>query len=261
MISRLRKEAQDFTRVWKGLDQQVVWIFILASFLVILQFAFGSRRFFRREISQYFTAGNLDLLAWGWWFAFQFICGFVIPVLVSLFVLKRSAKSMGLGLGDWRFAVKIMLLYLPLVIIGAWILTGSADFRQVYPHLQRAAFSWEVFLIYELLFLLYWIGWEYTWRGFILFGTKPRLGIYAIFVQALPFAVLHFNKPFPEAVLSIFGGIALGFLVWRCRSFWIAVPIHALQGLIVDFTSSLRIRSGVHGVKLGDLVELIRNFF
>ena len=31
----------------------------------------------------------------------------------------------------------------------------------------------------------------------MLFGTKQVLGVYAILVQALPFAVLHYAKPFP----------------------------------------------------------------
>ena len=260
-MKRWRKELESFLKIWKQLDKQVVWIFVLASFLIIVQFAFGSRRFFRTEIAQYFSPGNLDIISWAWWFAFQFVTGFLIPVFVALVFFKRSASSMGLGLGDWRFAVKIMLLYLPLVVLGAWILTGSLEFRQAYPHLQRAAFSWKIFIIYECLFLMYWIGWEYLWRGFILFGTAPKLGLYAIFVQALPFAALHFTKPFPEAVLSIFGGIALGFLVWRCRSFWIAVPIHALQGLIVDFVSSMRLRTEVFGIWPSDLAQLFSRYF
>ena len=91
------------------------------------------------------------------------------------------------------------------------------------------------------------MGWEYLWRGFVLFGTAPTLGLYAIFVQALPFAALHVTKPWPEALLSIVGGIALGALVWRCRSFWIAVPIHAAQMMLLDFWSALRIRTGASG--------------
>ena len=89
-------------------------------------------------------------------------------------------------------------------------------------------------------------------------GTARTFGLYAVFVQAVPFALLHLNKPLPEALLSIVGGVALGALVWRCRSFWIAVPIHAAQMLVLDFWCTLRIRTGVSGVGPAALVELVR---
>jgi len=53
------------------------------------------------------------------------------------------------------------------------------------------------------------------------------------------------------------GGLALGALVWRCRSFWIAVPIHAVQMLILDLWCSLRSRSGVTGTGFADLAQVL----
>jgi hypothetical protein len=58
-------------------------------------------------------------------------------------------------------------------------------------------------------------------------------------------------------MLSVVGGIALGALVWRCRSFWIAIPIHAAQMLILDFFCSLRIRTGADGLGISDLIEML----
>jgi hypothetical protein len=115
---------------------------------------------------------------------------------------------------------------------------------------------WGVFVVFELWFVLYWLGWEYLWRGFVLFGTARRFGHYAIIIQMVPFALLHLYKPLPEALLSVVGGVALGILVWRCRSFWIAVPIHALQMLFMDLWFVLRIRTGTTGIGLDALHKL-----
>jgi hypothetical protein len=52
--------------------------------------------------------------------------------------------------------------------------------------------------------------------------------------------------------------VALGALVWRARSFWIAVPIHAAQMMILDLWCSLRTRTGVRGVGLDALLDLLR---
>ena len=86
--------------------------------------------------------------------------------------------------------------------------------------------------------------------GFVLFGTARVFGPHAIFIQAVPFALLHVGKPPIELLLSLIGGVVLGLLVWCCRSFWIAVPIHAVQMLALDFWCSLRIRTGANGLGL-----------
>src|SRR5690606_7144010 len=146
--------------------------------------------------------------------------------------------------------------YLPLVLVGTWILSDMPSFQRMYPHLSTAASSWKVFVAWEFLFLFYWIGWEYLWRGFVLFGTAPAFGVNAIFVQAMPFAILHMDKPLAEALLSSVGGVALGALVRRCRSVWIAVPIHALQMFALDFFCTMRVRTGASGIGFDAFLRL-----
>ena len=240
-----------------GLDRQTTFVMTTTGFLIVLQFAFGSRRFFRQEIaSMVENTDLLGLMSWGWWFSIQGITGFVIPVLCLFLIFRRKPSEIGLGLGDWKLASILAAAYLPFVIIGTWILSDSPDFQDHYPHYQQAAFDWTAFFIYEALFLFYWLGWEYLWRGYMIFGTSHTFGFSAVFIQAVPFAALHVDKPLPEALLSVVGGIALGALVWRCRSFWIAVPIHAAQMFILDFFCSMRLRSGAEGIGLDALIMM-----
>lgn len=193
------------------------------------------------------------LQAWSWWFSIQGVTGFLIPILVLMIGFRHRPVKIGLGLGDWKLALVVFAFYTPVVIIGTWVLSDTKAFQLEYPHYRGAIDSWPLFLVYHGLFLLYWLGWEYLWRGFILFGTQHTFGIHAIFVQAVPFALLHVDKPTSELVLSLIGGILLGALVWRCRSFWIAVPIHSVQMLVLDFWCTLRLRSGVNGTGLDAL--------
>ena len=247
----LRQEWQGFKGSAGTLDKQTVTVLVLCVVLVVAQLKLGDRRFFFREILPESWDQNRQLLSWGWWFLIQGVAGFVLPLVILRWIFRRSWKTMGLGLGDWKMATKVALLYLPFVVVGTWMLSDGAGFQQSYPHYRAAVYDWRLFAVYHLLFLMYWIGWEYLWRGFMLFGTAHTLGIYAIFIQAIPFALLHLEKPLPEMLLSIVGGIALGALVWRCRSFWIAVPIHFLQMLFLDLWCSLRIRTGAQGTGLG----------
>ena len=245
----------------RRMDRQAAVVLTVAVVLVLLQLQVGSRSFFLRHFGDQVNMADLQRWAWGWWFGVQGVLGFVIPVAVLMLVFKRRPREIGLGLGDWKLAGSLALAYSVLVVIGTWVLSDGADFQSQYPHLREAEASWRVFLIYEALFLLYWVGWEYLWRGFVLFGTAPAFGpVGAVFVQMVPFAILHADKPVAEAYLSILGGLALGALVWRCRSFWIAVPLHAFQMMALDLWCTLRARSGATGWGLDALGQALGGF-
>lgn len=252
------EERRRVLDAWARIDRQAFVVLVSAVALVIVQHTIGSRGFFFDHLSELFSARTRGIASWGWWFGLQGITGFVIPAAVLRWGFRRSWAEMGLGRGDWKLALLLAGAYLPLVVIGTWFLSADPAFQEQYPHHSAAAYDWGRFLIYEALFLFYWIGWEYLWRGFVLFGTAPAFGYHAIIIQMVPFAILHLDKPPAEAFLSILGGLALGALVWRCRSFWIAVPIHAAQMIILDLWCSLRLRTGVDGLGPEALVEIVR---
>lgn len=258
MKDRVRLEWQAFLTGARKLDHQMVVVLVAAVVLVFLQLQVGNRRFFWEHISNGVAPANQDLFAWIWWFGMQGITGFVIPILILTLGFRRTPSELGLGLGDWRLASVLAIAYAVPVVIGTWVLSNGSDFQAQYPHFEGAESKWTVFLIYEAAFLFYWLGWEYLWRGFVLFGTAPAFGMGAIVIQMVPFALLHAGKPAAEAYLSILGGLALGALVWRCRSFWIAVPIHAFQMLMLDFWCTLRARSGAEGIGLDGLLAALK---
>ena len=251
-------EFKRFRKALSRIDRQTAWVLTLAGLLVFLHRTLGSRRLFRTEFESLFPEYWQEVLAWSWWFGIKGVAGFVIPVLILTLIFKRKPAEIGLGRGDLRFAGTALLLYIPLVAIGTWVLSSSGEFQAEYPHFRGGVNDWTLLLIYEISYLAYWVGWEYLWRGFVLFGTSHTFGMNAIFVQALPFALLHASKPFPEQLLSILGGIALGAVVWRCRSFWIAIPIHALQMTFLDLWCTLRIRTGVSGISPADMIDIFK---
>ena len=256
MIDRLRREGQALRATLAELPapaRRAAVVLLAATVLVLVQIQVGGRSVYR-GLDNPFGFADPELGAWAWWFGMQGVLGFVIPVAVLVLGFRWRPAEAGLGLGDWKLAVGLALPYLALVALGTWVLSAGADFQLQYPHYTPAKFDWAAFAIYEALFLFYWVGWEYLWRGFVLFGTAPAVGApLAIVIQTVPFAILHAEKPVAEAYLSVLGGVALGALVWRCRSFWIAVPLHAAQMLILDLWCSLRARTGATGIGLDAL--------
>lgn len=260
MLNRLRREGRVLREAAAGVDRQMAVVLVAAVALVLLQLQVGSRSFFYDHLAGGLEGEGRELAAWAWWFGFQGVTGFLIPVAILVLGFRRRPAEIGLGAGNWRLALSLAAAYLPLVVAGTWVLSAGADFQADYPHFGGAQREWRLFLLYEALFLFYWIGWEYLWRGFVLFGTAPAFGpTGAVFVQMVPFALLHAQKPVAEAYLSILGGVALGALVWRCRQFWIAVPIHAAQMLVLDLWCTLRVRSSAEGVGLDALAQALRD--
>jgi hypothetical protein len=260
MIRRLKAETLALRQSIAGLGpdgRRAAVVLIVAVLLVLVQLQVGTRGVYR-DMGNPLGTADPELGAWAWWFGMQGVTGFVIPALVLIVGYRWRPREAGLGLGDWRLAGALALAYLPLVAVGTWVLSDGAGFQAQYPHFFGARASWALFLVYEALFLFYWVGWEYLWRGFVLFGTAPALGApLAIVAQTVPFAILHADKPPAEAYLSVLGGLALGGLVWRCRSFWIAVPIHAAQMLLLDLWCTLRFRTGATGVGLDALAAAL----
>ena len=252
-------ELKRLRNALKAVDQQTAWVLIGAALLVFFHRAIGSRRLFRTELADLFPEYLQGVLEWTWWFAVKGLAGFIIPVAILVLVFKRKPAEIGLGLGDGKFAGIALLAYIPIIAIGTWIVSNSGEFQASYPHFRGAADDWTLLLVYEISYIAYWIGWEYLWRGFVLFGTAHTFGIYAILVQALPFALLHVSKPVPEQILSVLGAIVLGAVVWRCRSFWIAVPIHAIQMVFLDLWCTLRIRTGVSGISPAALLDMFKS--
>jgi membrane protease YdiL (CAAX protease family) len=73
-------------------------------------------------------------------------------------------------------------------------------------------------MAYSLFYLLYYLGWEFFFRGYMQFGLRRRLGDWnAILIQTLASCLLHIGKPDTEIFSSILGGIVWGMVVFpRC---------------------------------------------
>jgi membrane protease YdiL (CAAX protease family) len=60
----------------------------------------------------------------------------------------------------------------------------------------------------------------------MLFGYERKFGAHALWLQAVPFALVHIGKPEVETLSTIFGGLAFGWVAWRTRSFLYPFLIH-----------------------------------
>ncbi len=80
------------------------------------------------------------------------------------------------------------------------------------------------------------VSWEFLFRGYLLFALEKRMGMLAVVVQMVPFAMMHIvsGKPMSEVYFTLVSGVLSGLLVLICRSVWPMVLIHALGAILLD---------------------------
>jgi membrane protease YdiL (CAAX protease family) len=146
----------------------------------------------------------------------------LVPLLVIVLVFRERPSAYGFAWGDWRAGLKITLIAwiaaAPLLVFAARnpavIDYYTVRYQDMTPLERLAVVSLDLF------------GWEFVFRGFLLFALYPVAGPVAIVIQAVPFAMGHIGKPALETLSTIFGGLAFGWVAWRTRSFLYPWLIH-----------------------------------
>jgi uncharacterized protein len=154
-----------------------------------------------------------------WKFLDRFILFLLVPLAVIAFVFRESPAAFGFRLGNWRSGLLITLGTCAVLTPLIWLaihLDGSL--RTYYQGMYDGSMVWPVIL--DLF------GWEFLFRGWLLFGYARQYGMNAIWLQAVPFALSHITKPELETLTTIFGGFGFGWLSWKTGSFLYAFLIH-----------------------------------
>jgi membrane protease YdiL (CAAX protease family) len=168
----------------------------------------------------------------------SFVFYFLIPLGIILLAFREDPRRFGLRLGNWRqgalWAV-LGILLMAMIIVG---LAQLAEFRSYYASLSfQEPLSHEV-VEFALRQAIYMFSWEFIFRGFMLFGLKDRLGPLAIWIQAIPFAIMHLGKPELETLSTIFGGAAFGYIDLKSKSVLPSVIIHWAIYVMMVFAAS-----------------------
>ncbi|MEE8044198.1 MAG: CPBP family intramembrane glutamic endopeptidase [Thermodesulfobacteriota bacterium] len=151
----------------------------------------------------------------------SFIYFGIFPVLTILIFLRKNPLDFGLRLGNYRLWLPYVLIFLAIAIP---ILYFTSDMSSVQGY-YRSGRNFDL-LKYALQMGVYMLGWEFLFRGFMLFGLKEKFKEGSIIIQMIPFVLLHFGKPEIETISTIFTGLLWGYICYRGKSFWPAYIMH-----------------------------------
>jgi membrane protease YdiL (CAAX protease family) len=216
----------------------VLWTSAVLLILMIFEAGFQSPG----DLYSGWDSVNADGLAHDlYWAVWKYVFYFAVPLAIIFFVFKESPARYGLR---WYLTPKTALVYaamlgvmLPLLFVAS----SRESFQSTYPFVQdlgdnqvRSIISWEVAYVAQFLCL------EFFFRGYLLFGLEGKLGYTAIAASTVPYAMIHFAKPFPEALGAIVAGAVLGLLALRTRTILGGVVIHSVVAVSMDLLALWR---------------------
>ncbi len=165
--------------------------------------------------------------------ATELIYYLLVPLAAGWLLFRDKPSDYGIRIGRWKSAMILTPVCLAVMTLILYGVGHMPEFRSYY---YMYGIDWPELLLDAALFMF---AWEFLFRGYMLFGLEKSIGIGAIFVQAIPFVLLHLGKPFLETLACIPGGFILGYVAYRTRSFLPCFIIHfGIYVMMIFFTNS-----------------------
>jgi len=169
-----------------------------------------------------------------WWILWTVISFVVVPVIAMVSLPGKRLADCNLSFRGFaqHFWIYVGLFVAVLPVI--WVVSLSPDFYNFYPMYPAAGRSWNDFLMWEGMYVAQFVALEFFFRGFLVGGLSRYIGVLSVPASVMPYMMLHFTKPAPEAAASVVAGFILGYLAWKLKSIWGGVCIHCAVAVSMD---------------------------
>lgn len=223
-------------------DREAFIVLVASTVLLLLFFYWGRPNFYFTNVIPAYGAnagaGPLSDLAeagaYVWWGMTSMVLRVGVPLVVIVWLLRKRPSDFGFRFRGIRTHLPIYgVMYIIMLPILVWV-SGFDSFLSYYPFYSRAAEGGAAFWLYELGYGLQFVGVEAFFRGFMTFGLLPRFGVLSVVVMTVPYTMIHFSKPMPEAVAAIVAGLVLGLLAVKTKSFVPGILLHISVALTMD---------------------------
>jgi membrane protease YdiL (CAAX protease family) len=252
-VTDLRASANARATVTRETDRKMVIVFVVAAlaltcnnflsdgahpgWLTSTLSGIGLGGLANRLDDALLTSTHRDFNQLAFW-AVVMIVTYTVPAILTIkLVFHERIRDYGVrikGIGTHgRTYLALYAIAAPLIIAFSF----TAAFQEKYPFYHPAAGSslWPYLYAWWVLYWLQFCALEFFFRGFMVHGLAPRLGWAAIFAMVVPYNMLHYGKPMPEALAAIVGGIVLGSLSLKTKSIWWGAALHISIAFTMDF--------------------------
>ncbi len=195
---------------------------------------FGTADFYTDVLAERINFGDPGSMSAYYQFASCLLVLGVIPALVIKIVLRERLADYGLHLGHRLYTIRSALLGIPIFVIIGYFAAMDAGVREVFP-INKLAGVTTPFLLHVFTYVLFYIGWEFHFRGFLQFGLSDSMGrTGAVMVQVMASTLLHIGQPGTETFAAIGAGLLWGWTAHRTNSIAAGLLQHMALGLTLD---------------------------
>ncbi|MCA8911987.1 MAG: CPBP family intramembrane metalloprotease [Planctomycetes bacterium] len=182
------------------------------------------------------------LLPFMWWCGGLLVVWVLVPSLLTRLFGQR-VRDMGLGVRGLLPKLWVYGVMLAIVLVGVWWASTRPGFTRMYPMVKPwywKNWSWVMLLAWWGIYALQFFAVEFFFRGWLLFTLEKRFGCAAIAIMVVPYCMIHFHKPLPEALGAIVAGTVLGWMALRTRSIWGGWLVHVSVAVTMDTASLVK---------------------
>jgi membrane protease YdiL (CAAX protease family) len=222
-------------------DLETGFILLIVPIVLLCWVYYGKRTAFERFFGRRPPPPNSEVYGVLYEYSAAFVLMFVAPFVVMTAGFKADPREFGLQPGNVRLGGRILGFGVPLALIAAWLGAARPAMQVEYPLAKSIKGAPRQFLLVEAFYLIYYVGWEFLFRGLMLFGLRQQYdALLAVLVQTIPSALVHIGKPATESFSSIVAGVLFGYIALETRSIFYPVILHAVVGIATDVFVTLR---------------------
>lgn len=166
--------------------------------------------------------------------------GFLSGILCLIFIPDYSLSDYGLtykpdtALFTALWSLGLMILIIPLAFLSARKPANLIN----YPQIRASLWTRKITVMNIAGWILYLFGYEFMFRGILLFPLAGELGVWpAIAVNTAFYSISHVPKGLSETAGAIILGLILCVLTLASGTIWIAFFIHVALALTNSFTA------------------------
>ena len=168
----------------------------------------------------------------------------IIPWVIIQFAGDTGLNQFGIKspvAATWYWAALLSAIVIVMNLLNA----SQAANLAMYPQVREKEWSLKLLVASALTWILYLTGYEFLFRGFLLFAALPVMGLWpAIALNTAIYMLVHLPKGLKETLGAIPLGVILCYLTVQTGSIWIALMVHIVMALSNEWLS-LRAQPGM----------------
>lgn len=178
----------------------------------------------------------IDFWQYIWQFCMSLLLFLIVPMLLIKYYFKEKQHDYGFQVGDKKF--NLIWTLIGLAVLPAFFFLKDPGLTQEYPLTGLVRDDITLFIVFNLVYFIYYIGFEFIFRAYLQFGLKreemTKLGIFLIIIiQTIITTLFHIGKPLTEIIAAAAVGPIFGYLTLRGKSFiWPVLIFHYFIGVV-----------------------------